>query len=70
MMGRKKKSPWQRIVKAYYAGTGCRFSADDIASLGRDGAIVQRAMLDDGNDEGIGDDGEPINEEDAPDGPD
>lgn len=40
------RSPWERIIRAYNTGTGCRLSVEDCIHLGSDDAIVTRAILD------------------------
>jgi hypothetical protein len=48
---KKKRTPYQRIVRAAKRGTGCRLSADDCHLLGEmDDAIFTRAALDDEDD--------------------
>ena len=47
MSNRDRLTPWQRIMRADRRSTGLRLSADDVGRLAADGAIVQRAALDD-----------------------
>lgn len=45
-LGTTKYTPWQRIYRAGEAGRGVRLSADEVSELARDGAIRDRALLD------------------------
>jgi hypothetical protein len=40
-------TPWQKIMRAAKKGIGLRLTSDDVLRLSRDGAIEQRAELDD-----------------------
>ena len=57
--GKQKKTPWQRIIEASEKGVGIRLSWEEVSMLCMDDAIVTRAMLDDENDKGIGDEDVP-----------
>lgn len=35
----REGDPWARIIRAWQRGTGLRLTADDVDTLGRDGAI-------------------------------
>lgn len=46
MDGRKKLTPWQKIMRAGQKGTGVRLTAEDCHQLSLDDAIETRAQLD------------------------
>lgn len=46
MSKRRKRTPWDRIIRAANKGHGVRLSAEDCGRLGFDGAIETRAELD------------------------
>ncbi len=52
-MARKKKTPYQRIMRAHENGTGVRLTYDDVFLMGLDDAIATRASNDDEAGEGI-----------------
>ena len=43
---RRKRTPWDRIIRAANAGTGCRLSFEDVRRLAMDGAIEVRGDMD------------------------
>lgn len=44
---RRRRTPWQKIMRAAQNGTGLKLDADEILRLGRDRAIETRARYDD-----------------------
>lgn len=46
MPQRRKRTPWDRIIRAADAGRGLKLSPDEVLALSRDGAIETRATLD------------------------
>jgi len=45
-MTRRKRTAYQRIMRAAERGTGCRLSADDCIAMSLDTAVAHRAELD------------------------
>ena len=45
-MARRRRTPWDRIVRAADAGTGIRLTREDALRLSMDGAVETRAELD------------------------
>jgi len=43
---RRRRTPWDRIIRAADAGTGLRLTAEDVRQLSRDGAIALRGERD------------------------
>lgn len=46
MNARRKRTPWDRLVRAGKRGVGCRLTAEDVQRLLSDGAILKRGTMD------------------------